>query len=221
MTQQLPPLPPRVARLPRDYRGFPVPWFVQWFVDDKPATPGDGAPDFRVADSRKLKRAIGEARCWVCGDILGKHKAFTIGPMCAVNRVSSEPPAHRDCAIFSAVACPFLTKPRMRRNEKDLPEARVDPAGIPLRRNPGVACIWLTGEFALFVPPSGGVLFSLGEPNEVLWFAEGRTATRAEVIASIESGYPALLDMAKAEGAVAVHELERQRERAMPFVPAA
>ena len=26
----IPPLPPRIAKLPVDERGYPVPWFVQW-----------------------------------------------------------------------------------------------------------------------------------------------------------------------------------------------
>lgn len=214
----MPPLPPRIARRPVDHRGFPVPWFVQWFLDDQPANPGEGKPDFRVADMRKLGRAIRENRCWVCGDALGKHKAFVIGPMCAINRVISEPPSHRDCAIFSATACPFLTKPRMRRNEKDIPEETVEPAGTGLKRNPGVACVWVTTNFRPF-KATGGVLFSLGEPLEVLWFAEGKPATREQVLASIESGYPALLNMAIAEGADAITALERQRLRAMPLLP--
>jgi hypothetical protein len=63
-------------------------------------------------------------------------------------------------------------------------------------------------------------LFSLGEPAEVLWFAQGRPATRAEVMASIESGYPSLLEIAASEGAEAVAELERQRARVWPLLPA-
>lgn len=224
MTAQLPPLPPRIARLPTDHRGFPVPWFVQWFSkDSEPTEFGTGEPDFRVADQRKLLRAVKESRCWICGDILGIHKAFTIGSMCAINRVISEPPQHRDCAIFAATACPFLTNPRMRRNEKDLPEKRVEAAGTALKRNPGVACVWITKSFRLFKPHRGntGVLFALGDPEEVLWFAEGRPATRNEVWTSIESGLPSLRDEARLQGAHAVQALERQRERTMPLLPAA
>jgi hypothetical protein len=47
-------VPPAVARLPQD-RGYPVPWFVQWFTDvDEPSEFGEGRPDFRVMDGRKL-----------------------------------------------------------------------------------------------------------------------------------------------------------------------
>ena len=38
---------------------------------------------------------------------MGVHKAFVIGPMCAVNRViAPEPPSHRDCGTFSARVLP-------------------------------------------------------------------------------------------------------------------
>lgn len=218
----LPPIPDRIARLPVDYRGFPVPWFVQWFSNGAASDVGEGEPDFRVADQRKLNRAISEKRCWICGDVLGVRKAFTIGPMCAINRVISEPPQHRECAVFAATACPFLTKPRMKRNEKGIPAEAGDAAGIGLKRNPGVACVWITRKFRPFRAKAGnaGILFSLGDPDEVLWFCEGRAATRAEVMASIDSGYPALVDMAKSQGSAAIDQLEYSRTRAMTLLPA-
>src|SRR5262249_28082369 len=143
------PLPERMKRLPVDARGFVVPWFVEWFhADGKPlesvSTPiraGD-YPDFRVVDSRKMGLAYRNRLCWVCGGVLGRHLAFTVGPMCIVNRTSGEPPAHRECAIFSAIACPFLSKPAVERRENNLPmpeEIRVHPA--MLQRNPGVAAV--------------------------------------------------------------------------------
>jgi len=212
-------MPLRIMRLPISPAGYPVPWFVQFFEKGVPTDFGSGEPDFRVADARKLIRAIKESRCWICGDMLGRNKTFTIGPMCAINRVISEPPQHRECSIFSAMACPFLTKPRMRRNENDLPEQRVEAPGAPIKRNPGAVCVWTTRTFKPF-KVQGGILFSLGDPTETLWFAEGRSATRDEVLASIDSGYPLLLDMAKREGHRAVEELQHQRQQAMLLLPA-
>ena len=222
MTAQLPPLPTRMHRLPRDHRGFPVPWFVQWFKDGTPSEFGEGEPDFRVADQRKMVRAVKGRRCYVCGEPMSVFKAFVIGPMCAVNRTISEPPNHRECAIFSATACPFLSRPRMKRNEKDLPEEGHDADGFGIKRNPGVACVWLTRSFTPFRAHAGnaGILFSLGEPTEVLWFAQGRAATRDEVLASIDSGFPLLMDLAVKEGGAAVKALGRSRERVMPLLPA-
>lgn len=217
------PLPARMKRLAVDHRGFPVPWFVQWMVDGKPVDYGQGAPDFRVMDSRKLGRAVREKRCWVCGERLGVHLAFVIGPMCAINRVISEPPSHRECAEFSAKACPFLSRPRMRRNEKDLPSDHREAPGFGLKRNPGVACLWFTRSFRTFRAQVGnaGILFRLGEPEAVEWYANGRPATRNEVMASIDSGLPSLREPAEQEGPDAVKALEAAIAKAMPLLPAA
>jgi len=214
---ELPPLPARIAALPV-HRGYPVPWFVQWMRDGQGTDPGDGEPEFRIMDSRKLARAVLEHRCWVCGDRLGARRAYTVGPMCAVNRTSAEPPSHRECAIFSAVACPFLSRPHMRRREAGRPEEAVKPAGDMIERNPGVALVWITRGTRTKRDPDGGILFDIGDPLEVLWYAEGRPATRAEVLASIESGLPLLAEVAAEEGAEKV--LARMAERALALVPA-
>jgi hypothetical protein len=223
MTVELPPLPARMTRLPRDHRGFPVPWFVQWYKDGKPGDHGVGEPDFRVADTRKLARAIKHNLCWTCGDPLGRHRVFVIGPMCAINRTISEPPSHRECAEFSAKACPFLSRPRMRRNEKDLDPQRVPPGGIGIARNPGAICLWETKDYSTFRAQFGhdGVLFRLGEPTRIDWWVSGRTATRAEVLESIDSGFPELERVARLEGPEAVAALNQYRARVMPLLPAA
>jgi hypothetical protein len=54
----------------------------------------------------------------------------------------------------------------------------------------------------------------------VLWFAEGRPATRAEIMASIDSGMPLLADMAAKQGADAEQELRRCYRSALELVPA-
>lgn len=214
MNQPMPPMPPRIARLPRDHRGFPIPWFV--------ADVGAGVRDFRVADGRKRHDAIKRKLCWVCGEQLGRFQAFVIGPMCVVNRVTAEPPCHLECAEFSAAACPFLSRPRMRRNDKDLPQEAADGPGISIPRNPGVTCIYIAKTYHLFRDGKGGVLIRLQEPSEVKWYAEGKPgASREQVWASIESGYPLLLKMAEQDGPDAIAMLQNQRDRAMVLLPAA
>jgi len=211
MTVTLPVLPDRVKLLKRDERGFPVPWFVHW-QDDK--------PDFRVVSPDKIVTAHKFGRCWICGGTMGVHRVCVIGPMCVVNRVTSEPPSHRECAEFAAKACPFLTKPRMRRNEKDLPDERAT-VGMPIPRNPGCVCLYETRSVSPF-KAGEGYLFRLGEPTRIDWWAEGRQATRQEVLASIDSGYPFLLDTAtKHDGPEGVAELQRMRAAALKLLPAA
>jgi hypothetical protein len=203
------PMPDRIRKLPVSAKGFPVPWFVAFI---------DGVPDFRVADGRKMAIAVKQRRCWVCGDPLGRMLAMTLGPMCCINRTISEPPSHRECAVYSALACPFLANPRTRRREGGLPEDAVEAAGIGLKRNPGAMAVWITRGYRPF-RAHGGVLFTFDDPDEVLWFAGGREATREEVMASIESGLPLLEGEAAKEGPGAMAALRRMTADAMRYLP--
>ena len=206
-------LPANMRRLAVDHRGYPVPWFVAWV---------DGEPKFPIADGEKLYHAVTGNRCWVCGGILGRVKAFVIGPMCAVNRTSSEPPSHLDCARFSARNCPFLTRPNMKRVGEHLhPHGVEEPGGTMIKRNPGVTLVWNTLRFTPWDAGGGKVLFDIGDHHSVEWYAHGRQATRAEVMASIDSGVPLLEAQADTDPLPGAHaELRRMIDRALALVPA-
>jgi len=196
--------------LPKDQRGFPVPWFVAWV---------NGDPDFRMIDTPKLPLAVKRSLCWICGMVKSyRHHTFVIGPMCAINRVTSEPPCHYECAEFAIKACPFLTQPRMRRNEKSMPEKYQEAVGTHLDHNPGVTCLWTTREFRPF-QVDGGVLFRLGKSENVSWFREGRAATRLEVEAAIEKGLPKLKELAASDGQEGLKELEHCHNEAKKLLP--
>lgn len=201
------PIPARILRLPVE-RGYPVPWFVAMV---------DGQYDFRIVDARKYGPALTQKLCWICGDRLGIHLAFTIGPMCAVNRVISEPPSHLECADWAARACPFLNQSQVRRREGGMPETVREPAGIGLKRQPGAVCVWVTRHYSRFKAPGGmGFLFSLGEPEEVRWYCEGRAATRDEVLKSIDSGLPLLLEGAPEDAVIDIGTKVRDVMRLLP-----
>lgn len=208
--------PNTIRGLPHDKHGRPIPWFV--WID------GHGRADFRVIRPRGIRTALDARVCWTCGTPLGREAAFVIGPMCAVNRRSAEPASHRECAKYAADACPFLSTPNMRRRTTGLPEDRVDPAGLAIMRNPGVVCVWFgrpTGWTVDQVP--GGLIFNVGEPSRVMWRTQGRDATRAEVLASIDSGFPLLQDACQRDQdpARSLAMLDEQREAAMRYLPAA
>ena len=203
-------MPDRFKGLPISDEGFPIPYFVGWL---------DGKPDFRLADPEKLAVCYRHRRCWLCGEPLGKFLAFVIGPMCAINKNTAEPPSHYDCSLYACLACPFLTQPKMRRNEKDKPEHEEMP-GLMLKRNPGVTLIWVTHDY--WARREGrGVLFTIGDPVRVEFYAEGRRATREEIVRSITTGMPFLREMAEADGADAVAELDQRYNEAMQLLPAA
>lgn len=208
MTIKLPEMTHRIAVLPRDERGYPVPWFVAW---------KDGKPIFQAMDRSKWRRAVKLKLCWVCGQSLSKTFAFVIGPMCGINRTSAEPPCHIDCAMFSVRACPFLALPKKKRIDcSDL--GLVDAPGVGLDRNPGCCGVWVTDRYELF-DAGNGQLIHLGEPKIVHWFAEGRPATSAEVLESIRTGLPALQAMAAEEGPDAEAELIRLTDVMKQYLP--
>lgn len=213
----LPEMPDRIERLPVDKRGYPIPWFVAWLHEGEEVERGEGEPDFRIMCSTAIREALDTGRCWVCGQTLGSNLAFNIGPMCAVNRISAEPPSHRDCADWSARACPFLSKPKASRREAKMPEETKELPGVAIMRNPGVALVWVTRKYEL-KPVDNGVLFEIGDPQEVRWYAEGREATREEIMHSIDSGMPRLREMCFNDRDE--RQLTRQYDEAVELVPA-
>jgi hypothetical protein len=207
---ELEALPSRMKELPVDDRGYVVPWFVDWI---------DGRPEFRAMNPEKWIRAIREKRCWVCGDRLGRWMTFVAGPMCGINRTSSEPPCHRECAQWSARNCPFLNNPdAIRREDEDFNPVSRSVGGVAIQRNPGVSMLWTTNTYTVFDDGRGGRLLHMGEPSSVEWYACGKPATREQVLASVDSGFPALAQMAlKQEGAMAyLNECRAKFERHLP-----
>ena len=211
--------PPRfMQHLPLS-RGYPVPWFVDWI---------NGEPEFRAMDPRHLVKAINQRLCWTCGKPLYTEEVFVIGPMCAINRVSSEPPNHRECALYAATNCPFLSKPQMVRRKDGLPaDFGKNAAGVMNERNPGVTLLYYTRRHHLIASPEmpekgahAGVLFSLGRPFKTEWYIRGRPATRAEVLEPFNSGMEILRASAvQHDGPEGVALLESQYAEAMRLLP--
>jgi hypothetical protein len=200
-------VPEHMAGLPRDARGYPIPWFCAW-VDDK--------PDFRLADASKVRHAVIGSRCWICGGTLGRYRSFVIGAMGAMNRVHSEPPSHHECACYAIRVCPFLALPKAHRRTADMPAESFDPDGLdPV--NAGVVIEWVSTHARVF-NGTRSLLFELGEPHAVHWFTEGRNATRDEAQQAIDAAAEKLLSMAGID-AVA-QEAVRIRKRAVQvFLP--
>jgi|SRR5580698_202635 hypothetical protein len=199
LRSELESLPLRMRKLPVDERGYPVPWFVAW---------QDGKPEFRAMDGEKWRDAIRFKLCWVCGERLGVYKTFVAGPMCGINRTSAEPPCHLECAQWSARNCPFLRNPQQGRRDMEDVSLSESAPGFCLERNPGVALLWTTKTYSLFDDGRGKALITFGEPESMEWIAEGRPATRQEILRSIEAGLPALMALAQTQEGAVKHLLE-------------
>jgi hypothetical protein len=134
-----------------------------------------------------------------------------------VNRNISEPPSHLACIEYAVKACPFLTQPKMRRNEKDMPEVG-HIAGIGIMDNPGLTVVWTTLSYKPWKPPGGGVLFEIGDPEHIEYYTEAHKATREEVLAVLEERIPILKDRAIKDGPEAVVELDQSYRKALDLV---
>lgn len=186
----LPPIPLRMRARPVDARGYPVPWFV--------AQPEDGKPwDFRVVRPGGMSEAIMRDSCWLCGQPMGRYKVFVLGPMSAMQRLTSEPPCHLDCAEFAVRACPFILNPDMARSPRALPG---DAIAIQVENaNPGIYCLWKTFHYIprrtrSYTASMDGIALEVGDPEgSVEWMRAGERATRLEVELSIERSLPRLL----------------------------
>jgi hypothetical protein len=176
-------MPANMARLPLTEKGYPTLFFAAMI---------DGKADLRVMDGAKWTACVKRKLCWLCGKPLWpKRQTFVLGPMCTVTRTSSEPPSHYECAVYAVQACPFLTRPHMKRNEAGLPDDRI-VNGFGIMRNPGVSAVWVTDSYKLFSDQRGGLLVRVGRPKKVEYWCEARPATGAEVIESFQSGLPTL-----------------------------
>lgn len=212
-TRQAIPEPVQISRLRRDRHGRAVPWFIDW---------NDGNPDFRVVRRGVAIEALRKGLCWVCGTHRGADAAFVLtGPISVVNRFAPEPPCHAACAIYTVRACPFLTTPRMRRRENNLPDDRIGPSDAAILDNPGVAVVWFGGPWSIERDGSGGVLFKLGAPSQVRWYSQGVIATRDQVLEAFDASLPRVRAWAQEDGPEHVLALEGRVAAAMVHVPAA
>jgi hypothetical protein len=174
------PIPRRMLGLPRDERGFVVPWFA-WHDDT-------GRPHISLLDQEKWWEAVRRDRCWVCGQPLGVFKTFVAAPSNVLAWTVFEPPSHLDCAEYAVRVCPFLSNRAMRRMQHAERHVEQDclvgHAGQRPAPNPGVSALWVTRSYT----PGrlrDKLAITMGDPESVTWWTRGRPATDAEVEAGL------------------------------------
>ncbi len=106
-------MPPRIARMATDRRGYPIPYTVMYV---------NGVPDFTAVDPKKWLTLLKIQGCGICGGTLHGRMFFVGGPLCAENRLFFDHPMHEECATYALQVCPFLCIPKMHyRKETSLP----------------------------------------------------------------------------------------------------
>jgi len=98
-------MPPAVARLPRDRRGYPI------FATIVQPEDNGGEPDFAVLDPVRVARCVRDRLCGVCGKAIDYWMAFIGGDLCLKSRLFPFA-MHPECARYSVRACPHLSNPR-------------------------------------------------------------------------------------------------------------
>jgi hypothetical protein len=98
-------MPARIARLPRDRRGLPIP--VTVFRDS------EGQPHFAINEEAVRQRVIRRDECPICGEKLLRYRWFVGGPRSAFDEHGAyiDPPMHDECAHYALRVCPYLAAP--------------------------------------------------------------------------------------------------------------
>lgn len=108
------PMPPRIAALPREHRGLPIPFISM--VDKT------GRAHLTVNDAEKAHLCDVQDRCAICGARFKREPRWYVGgPGSAFHAQGAylDPPVHFDCGRYALQVCPFIAAPRYVRRIED------------------------------------------------------------------------------------------------------
>lgn len=157
------PMPAAIARLPKDVRGYPIPYS---------ALITNGKPDFAAIDPDHWVTAFKARLCGVCGMIMQGSVYFIGGPLCAVNRMFFDHPMHEECAVYALKVCPFLAISRMTYRAKH-PEEYDTIKAVSTSRN-GFAMLGKAQHYEVVVF-NGEPLLKASMWEELVWWRDGAT----------------------------------------------
>jgi hypothetical protein len=115
------PIPSRMAKLPRDPRGYPIPANV--------LRDADGVAHFAINDVHIRARQIAEDRCPICDGTLHRGRWLVGGPLAAFHERGAfiDPPMHHECATYALLVCPYLAAPSYSKSIAESAVKRVNP----------------------------------------------------------------------------------------------
>lgn len=152
--------PPRLARRPRDPRGFIIPYSV----DD-----GTAQPDFRMTQPDRIRELFGRHGCWLCGEALDYWQCFIGGPLSIANRMFTDGPMHEACAVYALRVCPFLASPTGRYSSSPEDAPNVNPHMASTR--PERFGLGFTRGYQTGIDPSGHLYLHADPFRKVLWYS--------------------------------------------------
>lgn len=95
-------IPQELQHLPKDKRGFPIPFNV--LIDS------EGNPHFKINDTTKAVLCVDKRLCHICGQPLRKEFWFIGGQLSAFHPMGAfaDGPVHKLCGEFALKVCPYL-----------------------------------------------------------------------------------------------------------------
>jgi hypothetical protein len=135
-------MPPNIAALDKDHRGYPIPFVV--------TREANGLPYFAANDSRKVWRAALERLCGICGQELPAQPWFVGGPGNALlngdKAVYIDGPLHQECLHYAMRVCPYLTQLMSRPLELKSMKSKLTDRGYQIQETtmvPGIPPVFL------------------------------------------------------------------------------
>lgn len=161
------PIPPKLGLRPRDARGYPIPAGV--VID------ANGRPDFKTTDLSKWVFLVKHQRCGLCGEPLGRHKAFIGGPKSHESRLFTDLAMHRDCARYAVQVCPYLAAPRFKYSEQLAQHDGyiVSKTDIVSTTRPDKFCVAITTGYRVRVAPDNTPVLEAEPWHSTEWWCQG------------------------------------------------
>lgn len=115
-------VPTRMKSLPRDRRGYPIPFVV--------LTDSSGEPNFRLDDAKKVHHCMINRLCGLCGQPLKDDMWVTGGAKRILSDIIPfiDAALHFSCGKYALQVCPFMASPVYNRT---LTEKQIDKNKYP------------------------------------------------------------------------------------------
>lgn len=170
-------MPPKIAALPRDARGYPIPYIV--------LRDADGNAILGANDYVRVVKSIRDRLCHVCGQPLGKTVWLVGGPASALangdHGAWGDGPLHDVCMRYAMAVCPYLAH-RTVKPMAEITERRATEAGATMLPDiPGIG-----GMPVVFVAVAvrqwrveGGPVFIAPKPyDDITYWQDGHQLRR-------------------------------------------
>lgn len=185
--------PKYIQSLPREERGFPIPWFV--------ATLPDGSRDLRFADYRKKVASVKNLVCWVCGKPLNIMRVLVGGPLSFFNGRYGDMHCHPSCAEFSAKYCPHLNNTKSKYRIANSPDGVQSSEGLTMSHPGVIGLVYCLDTDTC--PTHDDLLLSPVDVQKVEWWHKGAKISAREACElwtpppDIAEAYPEMMPLVK------------------------